>query len=408
MQKYLFLIFVLVLPRAAIAASGTPSWCENTPKHDSSYKNYVGRASAPTLDQAFRDAVVQARKEAVEENFGFQFSVESSGNRRTGSESNSESLVTQDFQERSKAVRLEGFERVDSFSSEDPMRGVSVCVWFRYPTQAVEKEKERLSGLHGNGIRSELVIEGSAEDSKLGVVKINTQPSGATVNIDGKAWGETPIELRGKLLQGTHHLILDHPYYERVSKEFDVYEGSTTRIDELLKRATARIKIDTEPSGAMVMLQGRYVGESPMGPVSVPAGEWITVVIEHSEAKRYERRIQLDRNELWEQTIPLELKRAHLVFSIDPKDADIEVDHEAVSRSARSYNLDLSAGAHTIHIARSGFQELQKQVVLKGGETLDLGTISLLSDQSENSMLKSASAPENGDYHLIWVGFDSC
>ena len=402
MPRYLFFILALILHCTASSAAGTPSWCENTPKHDSSYKNYVGRAIAQTSDQAFRDAVVQARKEAVEENFGFQFSVESSGNRRSGSESNFESLVTEDFQERSKAVRLEGFERVDSYSAEDPVRGISVCVWFRYPTQAVEKEKQRLAGLRGNGIHSELVIEGSAEDSKMGVVKINTQPAGASVSIDGKAWGETPIELRGKLPQGTHHLILDHPYYERVSKDFDVYEGSTTRIDELLKRATAHIKIETEPAGAMVMLQGRYVGESPLGALSVPAGEWITVVIEHPEAKRYERRIQLDRNELWEQTIPLELKRSHLVFSIDPKDANVTVDQEAVSGATQSYNLDLSAGAHTLHISRDGFQEFERQLVLKGGETLDLGTISLLQAQPVTAQtLTSTPISTDSSYYLI-------
>ena len=371
------LLAIILSSGSAFAA---PVWCENTPKHDTEYKHYVGRAAGPDLSEAFRIAVVQARKEAVEENFGFQFHVETAGSRKSDSKSESESLLTQDFEERSKLVRLEGFERVDTYSTEDSSHGgVSVCVWFRYPVRAVEKELKRLSEMKNQGMpqRSELVIQGSEEDAKRGVAKINSVPPGAHVTIDGRVWGETPLEVRGKLKEGPHHLILDHPDYERVSKDFETYEGSITRVEEILKRGLAHIQIATEPSGAMVFVQGRYVGASPVGSIDVHAGEVVTVAIEHPEAKRYERRIQLERNEVWDQTIQLDLKKAHLSFMTDPKDADIQVDQHAVDTSGKGYDLELSAGGHSIRIERSGFEALDRSVDLRGGQVSDLGLIKM-------------------------------
>ena len=364
---------VLFLATPCLAA---PNWCENTPKHDSEYKNYVGRAAAAALDQAFRDAVVAARKEAVEENFGFQYSVNSAGNRKASSTAASENLITQDFEERTKSVSLDGFERVDTYSN-DSSSGTSVCVWFRYPVKAIEKEVKRLASLkvQGTPARAEMVIQGSIEDKKRGVVIINSTPPGAKVTIDAQVWGETPLEIRGKLKQGSHHLLLDHPDYERVTKTFETFEGETNRISEILKRAVAHVTIRTEPEGAMVMIDGRYVGASPIGPIDVDAGAFVTVVIEHPEAKRYEQRIQLERGDLWDKTITLELKKAHLSFTVDPKDADLQMDHESVDRSAAGYTLELAAGSHSLHLERDGFENLDKEMDLRGGEISDLGTV---------------------------------
>lgn len=412
-MKYVtrFHLMVLVVAQVFLhseVATATPSWCENTPKHDLTFRNYVGRSTASTLDQAFREAVVQARKEAVEENFGFQFHVQTNGNFRAHSDSASQSLLTQDFEERSKAVRLDGFERVDTYSlANDSSRGeVSVCVWFRYPVNAIATEALRLSTLKAQGLvqRSELVIQGSDEDSKRGVVKINSTPTGAKVSIDGRSWGETPIELRGKLTQGQHHLILDHPNYERAVRDFEVDEGAITRVDEMLKRGTAHLHIATVPEGGMVMVQGRHVGESPVGPLDVPAGEWITVVIEHPEAKRYERRIQLDRNELWDKTIELELKKSHLVFSVYPKDTEVELDYKALSTAGETYDVELTAGNHRIRLAKSGFSDLNRELFLRGGEASDLGTLSMKPVSVPVPVARSpASSSEPHAFEPHWV-----
>ena len=157
-------------------ARALPPWCESTPRHDAVYKNYVGRSTAVDLDRAIREAMIQAREEAVEENFGFQFHVQSTGNVHAQSDASTQSLMTQDFEERSKMVRLEGVERVETFlaAHTEPESGISACVWFRYPVQAIERERARLAGLKNGGmpLRSELVIQGSEDDARRGVVKI--------------------------------------------------------------------------------------------------------------------------------------------------------------------------------------------------------------------------------------------
>lgn len=134
------------------AYAGSPAWCRITPRHDALYKNYVGRASGRTLDDAFHEAVLQARREAVEENFGFEFHAYVGASERDDlSKDRSERFFARDLEERSRRVILEDFERVDSYSARVAMgpdsTGYQVCIWYRYPVRAIQREKGRLARL---------------------------------------------------------------------------------------------------------------------------------------------------------------------------------------------------------------------------------------------------------------------
>lgn len=266
--------------------AGPPGWCEITPRHDALYRNYVGRASAPTLDQAFQQAVEQARREAVEENFGFQFHVSASANERdagggsegvNGGEERPESLITQDVEERSPLVVLEKFQRVDSYSSREDIGGISgrvtpgfsVCVWYRYPVEAMRKERKRLSGFKLQDLYSTegRVIQGAPEDKKRGVVVIESVPAGASVRIDGRDWGETPVELLGKLTPGEHTVVLDHPDYVEVTRFFQVSGEATTRVHEILrKKGPGRSPSGSGSNGPWHLLQVPSTGFSAGSP----------------------------------------------------------------------------------------------------------------------------------------------
>ena len=92
-------------------------------------------------------------------------------------------------------------------------------------------------------------------------VMILSTPAGAFIEIDGLGTGRTtPFELA--LERGTHRLGLVLEGYEDHEEPLSVEDDSNVSI--ALEPARPELELDSEPSGAIVLRDGRYVGSTPM------------------------------------------------------------------------------------------------------------------------------------------------
>jgi uncharacterized membrane protein len=79
-----------------------------------------------------------------------------------------------------------------------------------------------------------LVVPGTAAtEGQTGGVKVDSQPSGATVIMDGKTLGKTPVLAEVK--PGAHRLEIKRKGYKTVKKKIKVAADKITRIDVKLK-----------------------------------------------------------------------------------------------------------------------------------------------------------------------------
>lgn len=125
-------------------------------------------------------------------------------------------------------------------------------------------------------------------------VAIDSQPSGATVFINGRLAGKTPLRVSG-LDAGAYSLRFEREDCAPLTVPIVVGAG-TTRLNETLPdRGTGTLKVSVEPAGAEVLLDGELVGHTPLDLSSVPSGSH-DLLIRKTNFKTFTQRIVLDAN----------------------------------------------------------------------------------------------------------------
>lgn len=93
-------------------------------------------------------------------------------------------------------------------------------------------------------------------------VSITSQPSGATVVVDGKDRGQTPITLFD-LAPGRHHLKFRLAGYVERDRFFSMSEGPFIEKNEVLEEEKGLLLIRSEPAGCNILLDGVSIGTTP-------------------------------------------------------------------------------------------------------------------------------------------------
>lgn len=106
---------------------------------------------------------------------------------------------------------------------------------------------------------------------QTGSIKVSSNPSGASVYLDGAFKGTTPIIL-SNVPVGSHTIKLTKSGYNDASKTVSVSVGKTTFVFESLTAQAGTLKISSTPSGADVYVDGVYRGVTPLSLQGIPVG----------------------------------------------------------------------------------------------------------------------------------------
>lgn len=354
----------LLTPRPTFA-SDLPDWALKKPKEDSSYRYYVGRAiDLPNDAQAIEAATKAAITDAIRDNFGTTAQIQN----QTFETSTTSSVVSRST-EQSKAVRLNDFNLMDSFIQKRG-GGYSAWVLYRYSMAAIAVERKRLAATTDNST-IDFTEVGNASLSK-GQLEIVSDPVGASIFVDGeKVLGKTPLRLSGQLDFRSHIVQLEHPEYVTVEREVIISPNKKTIVTETLVPATGHLTIQTEPEGASVLVDGQFVGASPVSEIKVSAGKPVKIDFIHIDTEKSSEEIRVAKNESKVVTKQLPLKPAMLQVVTNPTGADVLIDGKAAPTGWTT----IDPGRHIIAASKGGYESGATAVDLRGGErkTVKLG-----------------------------------
>jgi len=105
---------------------------------------------------------------------------------------------------------------------------------------------------------------------------LDSCPSGATVFINGRLVGATPL-LLSRLRPGSYGLRLEKAGYTPLLKEVPFAE-SKVLIEVLEPYKTGSLLVDIKPAGAEVLLDGEFIGQTPLRRDDIPAGTYELLV----------------------------------------------------------------------------------------------------------------------------------
>lgn len=403
------LVNLLILPPEAKGNSDLgprPNWTRSKPLEDITYKYYLGISSeSSTESQATASARLNAREQAIRENFGGLIKIQTETY-----QNNSESQSVLQTEEVSPQVILQDFEEV-SIYVDSQKNLFNAWVLYRFKKSSIQREKTRISLLSKEDLFHSPIIAGSEESAKTnGSIEIKTSPPGISVRIDGQSLiGEmelrTPLKLLGLFYPGEHVVELDDPRFKLLTKKVRVTAGTTIQINEKMHPATGKFKVVTNVADASIKINHRSIdGIGRNSKIELPAETAILIEITHSEMKPLSKSIVLHRDDDIVESFTLEQKPSYVTILSQPSDARVKLDDIDIDQVTPIREFQISRGAHKLVIEKDLYHSKEVNFEIKGGQKkiINAGTLQKYSDSEIAESVQAQSlTPSSSSSSLL-------
>lgn len=108
-------------------------------------------------------------------------------------------------------------------------------------------------------------------EEQTGTLRLTSDPSGASVFIDGEAVGETPITV-SEVAAGAHTVTFQQEGYEPYRTEVSVTPQQRNGLHGELAQQTGTLRLTSDPPGALASIDGETIGETPVTVSDVAVG----------------------------------------------------------------------------------------------------------------------------------------
>ena len=152
-------------------------------------------------------------------------------------------------------------------------KAVSIGAEHRYKVVCDDYYPEENVVLFNSSERKELDVELAPN---FGYITVKSTPSGADVYVDDKKAGTTPYQMK-KMSVGQHVVELRMTGYEPFADMVTIKAGEVNRqlenvTLEAVRVATGTLVIESNPSGAVITIDGRQYGQTPKTLTDFPVG----------------------------------------------------------------------------------------------------------------------------------------
>ncbi|MBT8370555.1 MAG: PEGA domain-containing protein, partial [Deltaproteobacteria bacterium] len=219
--------------------------------------------------------------------------------------------------------------------------------------------------------QSEVEIEGCDKHQELNValipawseIAVNSVPSGATLTVDGKLAGSTPLKFEA--LAGDHELVLKADGFKPWRSRIAVKANHPQQLETIrLQPADGTLTVQTKPAGANVMLDSNFAGQTPLK-IPISADTLHRIHISKAGYEKASRKVTLKREESKTISVTLKAKLGVINLSVTPPDANIIVDGKSAGKVPRQ--LRLVAIEHQLEITKKGYQSYRTRITPRPG-----------------------------------------
>jgi formylglycine-generating enzyme required for sulfatase activity len=217
----------------------------------------------------------------------------------------------------------------------------------------------------------EIEVEGAGKEQVFGVdlipawapISLASDPAGARVWVDGIELGETPDSF--DLDAGTRAIELRLEGHNSWKREIEVVadEPQTLAVIALVK-ADARLHIESDPSGAQIVVDNASAGRTPMD-LSLASEEVHEISLFKTGHELASRTIELEPGEQRNLEIALKPRIGVIDLIAHPAGATLSVDGKPTGKA--NQKLRLLASPHVLVIREKGYEEQRVTVTPRPG-----------------------------------------
>ncbi|MGH9260354.1 MAG: PEGA domain-containing protein, partial [Acidimicrobiales bacterium] len=186
-------------------------------------------------------------------------------------------------------------------------------------------------------------------------VTVRSSTAGATLWVDGKEVGALPAT--AELAAGTRAIEIRAPGHKSWSQSIAVAAGEPQTIGPVaLAPADAQLRIESEPAGASIAVDGRYAGTTP-ATLALSPGREHRITFSKLGYGSATRSVRLERAEERSLKVALAGELGPVTLEVEPRDAVLTIEGRVVGPANGRHTLPTAPTL--LEISREGFQPAQ-------------------------------------------------
>jgi formylglycine-generating enzyme required for sulfatase activity len=194
-------------------------------------------------------------------------------------------------------------------------------------------------------------------------VSVRSETAGAALWVDGARIG--PLPLTAQLGAGTRVLEIRAPGHKPWRREIAVVAGEPQSIGPVtLAPADGELRVESEPPGASVALDGRYAGNTPTT-LALGAGREHRITVSRRGYRTESRSVRLERAESRTLGVALSAEVGQVTLDVQPRDAVLSIEGRTIGPAHGRHALP--AAPTLLEIRRDGFEPAQAWVTPRPG-----------------------------------------
>jgi hypothetical protein len=239
--------------------------------------------------------------------------------------------------------------------------------------------------------------------STSGRLVVDSTPIGASVFVDGRNEGVTPISLP-RVPEGQRDLVLQMPGFEPYRSSVLISPGDTAQVTATLNPMPGSLSVVSIPNAARIYINGEFKGEAPVNLPTIAPGaynlraeirghaeETRTVNVARGASVVEEFRLERNSGILQIVTRPAGVRvniNGEFLGTTQPRDRETDV-------VSQPLQIDmLSQGTHTLQLVRQGYSFETKRIVITKDQVTALDE-TLRRLFIPNTIVKTGAAQDN-------------
>ncbi|HZS36128.1 MAG TPA: PEGA domain-containing protein, partial [Polyangia bacterium] len=202
-------------------------------------------------------------------------------------------------------------------------------------------------------------------------LRVETDPPGATVYVDGRARGTAPLTVAG-LEAGRSYAVRSTLQGHKEDEELVTAASGESTIRLRLPAEAAGVAVESDPPGARVLLDGKDTGKLTPAALELDAGRAAEVTLKRDGFLDQQLHVVAPgagERAVYRASLPLSTEVAALSIETVPPNAGVTVDGLALFPPAAVHDTFVKPGArHVVKASAPGFVEAREEVTLGGGQ----------------------------------------